>query len=101
MTDKGRLLAWARDQWTRGLPAFEGARVSGTLPLEVSLVNELLEAALADMAEAPAGPAPDDTTERQESVGRDLPRLARMVRRLRVKADAGVITVEFEVGSAE
>ncbi len=101
MTDKGRLLAWARDQWTRGLPAFEGARISGTLPLEVSLVNELLDAALADMAEARDTPSPDATTEGQAQVGRDLPRLARMVRRLRVQADAGVITVEFEVGSAE
>ena len=101
MTDDGRLLAWARDQWTRGLPALGGARVSGTLPLDVALVNELLEAALADLTDAPDRPSPSDATTRHESGERDLARLARMVRRLRVQADAGVITVEFEVGSGE
>lgn len=90
MTD-GRLQAWLRDQLAAGLPALAGARVTGTVPLPVALLNELIAAGL---AEAAAGPVPP----RAASGGPDLATLVRLVRHVRVDAAPGLVTLNFEVG---
>ncbi len=94
MTD-GRLQAWVRDQLAAGLPAFAGARVTGTVPLPVTLLNELIAQGLADaVAASPASaPAP-----RADSATPDLATLLRLVRHVRVDAAPGVVTLDFEVG---
>ena len=93
MTD-GRLQAWLRNQVATGLPALAGARVAGTVPVPVTLLNDLIAQALADAAdgrhhnpEAPTGGA-----------AVDVATMARMVRHLRVDAAPGVVTLDFEIG---
>lgn len=94
MTD-GRLQAWVRDQLAAGLPAFAGARVTGTVPLPVTVLNELIAQGLADaVAASPsAAPAP-----RADTGTPDLATLLRLVRHVRVDAAPGVVTLDFEVG---
>ena len=90
MADAGRLQAWVRQQIETGLPAFAGARVTGSVPVQVSLLNDLIAQALADAA---AG-----GTRAGGTPGVDVATLVRMVRHVRVDAAPGVITLDFEVG---
>jgi hypothetical protein len=87
-----RLEGWLRDQLAAGLPALAGARVAGTIPVQVSLVNDLIAQALADAATTP-GPgvtaAPRHTP--------DVAALVRLVRHVRVDAAPGVVTIDFEI----
>lgn len=91
MADAGRLQAWIRQQVEAGLPAFAGARMAGTIPLQVPLLNDLIAQALADAAGG-------STREGSSDAPVDLATLARMVRHVRVDAAPGVITLDFEVG---
>jgi hypothetical protein len=90
MADAGRLQAWIRQQIDSGLPAFAGARVTGSVPVQVSLLNDLIAQALADAAAGDARPG--------GTSGLDVSTLVRMVRHVRVDAAPGVITLDFEVG---
>ena len=92
MSEPGRLQEWLRQQVATGLPAFAGARVTGTVPMQVSLVNELIAEALADAASS----AGRDGSKPAGAI--DFASLARMVRQLRVEAAPGVITLDFEAG---
>ena len=93
MPERGRLHTWIQQQLAAGLPALPGARVSGTIPLPVTLLNDLIAQALADAADgAPAEP-------RALRTGPDLATLARLVRHVRVDAGPGVVTLDFEVGA--
>ena len=89
----GRLQAWVRDQLAAGLPAIAGARLTGTVPVAVAVLNDLIAQGLADVAAgtrvAARGPS--------ESAP-DLATLARLVRYVRVDAAPGVVTLDFEVG---
>ncbi len=92
MADGGQLQAWVRQQLEAGLPAFAGARVTGSVPVQVSLLNELIAGALADAAAgggARGGGAPSI----------DVASVARMVRQVRVDAAPGVITLDFELAA--
>ena len=92
MTD-GRLQAWVRDQLAAGLPALAGARFTGTVPVPVAVLNDLIAQGLADVA------AGTRVSARAPSEGApDLATLARLVRHVRVDAAPGVITLDFEVG---
>ena len=92
MSDSGRLQEWLRRQVAAGLPAIAGARVTGTIPMQVSLVNDLIAQALAEAGNA----APRDGSRPAAPI--DVASIARMVRQLRVDAAPGVITLDFEVG---
>jgi hypothetical protein len=93
MTESGRLQTWIHQQLAAGLPALPGARVTGTIPLPVSLLNELIAQALADATEGP-GPT------RAPRAGPDLATLTRLVKHVRVDAAPGIVTIDFEVGAA-
>ncbi len=92
MADGGRLQAWVRQQVEAGLPALAGARVSGSVPVQVSLLNELIAQALADAAEG-------GRTSGGGSPSIDVATVARMVRQVRVDAGPGVITLDFELAA--
>lgn len=92
MTD-GRLQAWLRDQVAAGLPALTGTRIAGTVPLPVTLLNELIAEAIADAADRRP-----EAVARPPSAAPDLATMARMVRHVRVDATPGVVTLDFEVG---
>ena len=47
MNQSGRLQSWIQQQLRTGLPALAGARVAGTIPLPVTLLNDLIAEALA------------------------------------------------------
>jgi hypothetical protein len=97
MSDRQVMQDWLKEQMADGFAAFAGARVSGTVPVEEGLVNELLAQAVASAASGALSPAPAD----EAPGGLDVQRLAGMVRHVRVKASPGVVTLEFEVGVDE
>jgi hypothetical protein len=91
MTQSGRLQSWLQQQLGTGLPALAGARVAGTIPLPVTLLNDLIADALADVADGDVGQP------RGSGAGPDLAMLARLVKHVRVDAAPGVVTIDFEV----
>ena len=93
MTENGRLQAWLQQQLAAGLPALAGARVAGTVPVPVTLLNDLIAQAVADAA---AGNLQSGA--RASGSGPDLTTLARLVKHVRFEAAPGVITFDFEVG---
>ena len=81
---------WWRQQVASGFAAFRGAQVSGSVPISDRLLNELIQAWL---AQASAG-----RPEGAPTAPFDAAALARVVRRASVKASEGVVTLDFEVG---
>ncbi|HTU99775.1 MAG TPA: hypothetical protein VMF13_04500 [Luteitalea sp.] len=94
MDSVGPLQDWLRGQLASGLPALAGARVSGRVPLQVELLNELIAGALSSAAQpreaSVAGPRP--------ALPVDVARLVKHVRHLRVDAAPGTVTLDFEIG---
>ena len=93
MTESGRLQSWIQQQLAAGLPALPGARVTGTIPLPVGLLNDLIAQAVADAAAAHPGQT------RAPGSGPGVAVLARLVKHVRVDAAPGVVTIDFEVGA--
>ena len=91
MIPSGRLQSWIQQQLGTGLPALAGARVAGTIPVPVTLLNDLIADALADVADGDLG------QQRAPGAGPDLAMLARLVKHVRVDAAPGVVTIDFEV----
>lgn len=91
-----RLQAWLAQQLSAGLPALAGTRVSAHIPVQVSLVNELIAEALAD-ARAGAEASPHSGT----SPAVDVATLVRLVRQVRIDAGPGTITLDVEAGVGE
>jgi hypothetical protein len=81
-----------RDQLASGLPALAGARIAGTVPVHVDLLNQVIADVLGGVAQPTTG-APG-----AGGIPVDVPALARLVRRLRVDAAPGVVTLDFEIG---
>ena len=92
MNESGRLQSWIQQQLVSGLPALTGARVTGTIPMPVTLLNDLIARAIADAAAGEAGET------RAPRSGHDLATLARLVKHVRVDAAPGLVTLDFEVG---
>jgi len=92
MAASSRLQAWLTQQMAAGLPALAGARVSAQVPVQVSLLNDLIAEVLADArtgaAASPKGEGPPV----------DLATVARLVREVRVEAGPGTITLKVEAG---
>lgn len=80
---------WLQTQVANGFAAFSGSTISGTVPIKEALINELL-------AEYLASP---DEARRTEPPPADVPlaELKRLVRRAAVRAEAGVVTLDFEI----
>ena len=55
MIESGRLQSWIQQQLATGLPALAGARVAGTIPVPVTLLNDLIAQAVADAAAGISG----------------------------------------------
>ena len=85
MIESGRLQSWIQQQLATGLPALAGARVAGTIPVPVTLLNDLIAQAVADAAAGNLGQA------RAPGSGPDLAMLARLVKHVRVDAAPGVL----------
>jgi hypothetical protein len=92
MASPSRLQAWLTQQLATGLPALAGARVSAHVPVQVSLVNDLIAEVL---AEARTGAAPARSGGESPV---DIATLARLVRQVRVDASPGVITLDVDAG---
>ena len=86
---------WLRGQLASGLPALAGARVSGSVPVQVDLLNQVIADVLADAARPAVRQGGDAAA---AGLPAAVPTLARLVRRLRVDAAPGVVTLDFEVG---
>jgi hypothetical protein len=84
---------WWREQVASGFAAFQGAHVAGSVPISDRWLNELIQEWLAAAAR-PAAAA----VERQPRPALDLAAVARLVRRVTVRASEGVVTVDFEMG---
>ena len=93
MTDSGRLQAWIREQLATGLPALAGARVAGTIPVPVTLLNDLISEAVADAAAGEVGRI------RTPGAAADFAMLARLVKHVRIDAAPGVVTLDFELAA--
>jgi Na+/serine symporter len=83
---------WLRGQLASGLPALAGTRIAGTVPVQVDLLNQVIASVLAGVARPGAGATGTAT------MPVDLQTLARLVRRVRVDAAPGVVTLDFEIG---
>ena len=95
MSSAEPLQEWVRAQLAAGLPALAGTRVSGRVPIQVDLLNDLIAGALSELAR-PRDPA--NSAARGSALPMDLPTLIRHVRRLRVDAAPGTVTLDFEIG---
>jgi hypothetical protein len=82
---------WLKQQIDTGFGAFQGARLSGSIPLREALINELLAEALR------AAQAPDRAPAQRPPV--DVARLAAMVSSARVEVGDGRVTVHFELNA--
>lgn len=78
---------WLTAQMAQGFPAFQGAAVTGSIPVQETLINDLIARFLAE-AHRPPGAAP----------AFDPRALLPLVRHATIHADAGVVTLNFELG---
>ena len=83
------------DNLSNGFQDFPGLSITGSLPLKQELINETLAEVLQTLA-AETGPA-TGSKPTQGSPGLQLQQLAKMVRSCSVSADAGVLTLNFEI----
>ena len=77
-----------KKQIENGFPAFAGTKLSGTVAVEQSLLNDLLQEWLTATAQ-PKSPAPTS--------GVDLTSLRKLVKEASVRADQGVVMVDFKI----
>lgn len=74
-----------------GLQDFKGLRISGSIPVKDAVLNEAIAGLLAGArSNAPTSPAAGDRS-------LDLSALRTLVKRAEVRADAGVVTIAFEI----
>jgi hypothetical protein len=76
----------------RGLSDFTGLNISGTIPIQQDLVNELLADLLKDTSA-------DETAQPSQRQTREInpQQFLKLVKKLEVRADAGTITVDFQL----
>jgi len=77
---------WLKAQMANGFEAFDGASLTGSIPVKESLINEMIASYLAHASDPPAGrPAFD-------------PRLiAPFIKAATVRAEPGVVTLHVEL----
>jgi hypothetical protein len=79
---------WLTAQMASRFSAFEGAALTGSIPVKEELINELIAGFLAQAGQQPeatAAPAVDVRT------------LVSFVRQATIRAEPGVVTLHFEV----
>ena len=99
MAEGNALQHWLAQQLRTGFAAFAGARLAATVPVEESLINELIGEALVTATSRP--PTGSPAADASPLAGVDLGHLARLVRHARVHASPGVVTLDFEIGVDE
>lgn len=94
MAHPNAMQEWLKQQMASGFASFAGARVAATVPVDESLINDLIVEAIAAAASGTTG------AQRSASpVGDlDVPALARLVRHARIHATQGVLTLDVEIG---
>jgi hypothetical protein len=80
---------WFQDQLARGFPAFAGAIVRGTIPIRQELLNDIL----AEFLRTDRDVAPPRTVD----PGRAAETLKKLVKSAVVRAEQGVVVIEFEL----
>lgn len=85
---------WLRTHVANRFAAFSGLAVSGTVPIREELLNELLADFLSADASslAASGPPAGGLT------SADVQGLKALVRRVTIRAESGVVRVDFEIG---
>jgi hypothetical protein len=71
-----------------GFSRFSGLNISGTVPLQQDLINE----ALGELVQSWSRP------QEAEKPGLPLAQLLPIVRKVQVRAEPGVVNVDFEIG---
>ena len=79
---------WINKQLASGLPALAGTTVSGTVAIKQELINELLSDWLGKDMRSPATPS---------SATVDLNALTKLVKHAEVRAEPGVVMLDFKV----
>lgn len=78
---------WLKEQLAGGFADFAGTTVSGTIPVKEAFINQLIARYLAQARTSTPGRPTADVT-----------RLARFVRSASIRAEPGVVTLQFELG---
>jgi hypothetical protein len=77
---------WLKAQIADGFAAFDGASLTGSIPVKESLINEMIASFLSHAGELPASPPPFDL------------RLVRpFIRTATVRAEPGVLTLHVDL----
>ena len=82
-------MAFFDDLIASGFSRFSGLHVSGTVPLQQDLVNEALGELVQGWSEPPQAP---------KKAGPPMTQLLPLVKKVQVRAEQGVIHVDFEIG---
>jgi hypothetical protein len=77
---------WLRAQWANGFAAFQGASLSGSIPVKEELINQLIAGFLAQ-APHPAATQP----------ALDPRLVVPFVKKATIHADAGVVTLHLDL----
>jgi hypothetical protein len=77
----------------RGFSDFPGLTISGTIPIRQELINELI----ADVLLAAGADEPKEPPVPGRMPGVSPQAVLKIVKKLEVRADAGLITVEFQL----
>jgi hypothetical protein len=78
---------WLTAQMASGFSAFQGAALTGTIPVKEELINELIAGFLAQAGEQDATAPP----------AIDVRALASFIRQVTIHAEPGVVTLHFDV----
>ena len=77
---------WLKEQIANGFAAFDGASLTGSIPMKESLINEMIASVLAHAGDPPAAQPAFD------------PRLlAPFIRTATVRAEPGVVTLHLDL----
>lgn len=84
---------WLQAQMANGFAAFTGAVVTGTIPVQDALLNELIAAYLAEAR----GDGPPAAAPASSAAAFDLRTVLPLVRTATVQASPGVLTLHVEL----
>jgi hypothetical protein len=77
---------WLKAQIANGFAAFDGASITGSIPVKESLINEMIASFLAHAGEPPASPQ-----------GFDPRHVTPFIRSATVRAEPGVVTLHVDL----
>ncbi len=77
----------------------QGLEIRGTVPVREELANQMLAELVQDWASAPGQSAPGQKEPRPERSTPPMSQLLSLVRKLQVRAEQGVVHLDFEIGA--